>query len=160
MKNIQKLNISEMKKMLIDNIDDLNENNFLNKLSEKDKELGASNIRSMANIALNSDCYEEFRLFMEYKKVKGQGKGWGTKINSNQTLADKVIEHLEEIHKQFKGNDKEILKWISQYFGYLYWKRVATTEIKLNNNDKNNNRYGSEKTPNRNNYSASRKGER
>lgn len=124
----KEIDVTAMKKLLLKKIDEIGATNILSQLSDKDKELGASNIRSMANIASNSDCYEEFKLFMAYKKVKGQGKGWGTPISSNskETLADKVIEHLEEINKEC-GNDKETLKWISQYFGYLYWKRVAVT---------------------------------
>ncbi|WP_054740989.1 hypothetical protein [Cellulosilyticum ruminicola] len=121
----KEIDITEMKNFLLKQIDEIAQTKVL----VRAKELGASNIRNMANIAQNSDCYEEFKLFMAYKKVKGQGKGWGTPLPNTQgkeTLADKVIEHLDQINERC-SNDKETLKWVSQYFGYLYWKRVAVT---------------------------------
>jgi len=42
----------------------------------EEKKVGSSNIRSLAVLANNADCYEELRLFIEYKIAKGMA---GTK---------------------------------------------------------------------------------
>lgn len=116
---------AQMKKLLIEKIDELNKGDFLKNLKSED--LGASNIRAMANVALNCDCYEEFRLFMQYKKFKLEG--WRKK-KDGQELADIVIGHLDKIHDVCHQRDGETLKWISQYFGYFYWKKASVEEVK------------------------------
>lgn len=113
----------DMKKRLIELIEELNKGQFLSTLTEKD--LGSSNIITMVNAAQNGDCYEEFKLYVGYKKAKGQGKGWATCMKDGKILADHVIEHIEEIYNSCNRNDEVALKWIGQYFGYLYWKKVA-----------------------------------
>lgn len=116
---------TQMKKLLIKQIDELNTDDFLKQVTSDD--LGSSNIRAMANVALNCDCYEEFRLFMQYKKSKIEG--WRM-LKEEKALADIVIEHLDKIHEVCEERDKETLQWISQYFGYFYWKKASVEEVK------------------------------
>lgn len=117
---IQGLSKDIMKEKLIGYIDELSSGDFFEKVNSDD--LGSSNIRNMGNVALNCDCYKEFRLYMEYKKSKI--KGWGFKKGEN-ALADIVISHLDEIYKTCGQNDRETLEWISLYFGYFYWKKAS-----------------------------------
>ena len=127
---MEQSNNAEMKNFLIKRIDALNEGDFLKKLTSDD--LGASNIRAMGNVALNCDCYSEFRLFMEYKKAKLDG--WRTTNKEGKSLADIVIEDLDHIAEKCKNDDNETLKWISQYFGYFYWKKASLEQPKPKNN--------------------------
>ena len=144
---IDKIN---MKKFLIKCIDKLNgedvnqktNKEFLSKVQSSD--LGASNIRSMANVALNCDCYEEFRIFMQYKKAKIDG--WKIENDEGKALADMVISDMDEIFKMCDENDREALKWIGQYFGYFYWKKAAIEgEKEVGNRNNNYSNYGDRK---------------
>ena len=110
----------DMKKMLIEYIEVLNSGGFLEGINSED--LGSSNIRNMGNVALNCECYKEFRLYMQYKKTKI--KGWKIK-KGDKALADIVIEQLDKIYDSCKQDDEEALKWISLYFGYFYWKKAS-----------------------------------
>ena len=71
----------EMTKTLLDYVDRLGSNtNFWfgadrgrgrsRGRGQRERKIGSSNIRNMASMAVNAECYKEFRLFIEYKKVK------------------------------------------------------------------------------------------
>lgn len=127
---------AKMKKFLISRIDELNKGDFLRDIEDED--LGVSNIHRMGSIALSCDCYTEFRLFMEYKKVKV--KGWRKKnerANKKQTLADEVIADLDEIFSKCDKDDEETLRWISQYFGYFYWKKASLGKPRKKEDNRN-----------------------
>lgn len=141
----QGIDKKEMKKFLVGCIGKLNgeglekkkSKEFLSRIQSSD--LGSSNIRSMANIALNCDCYEEFKIFMQYKKAKIDG--WKIENDEGMALADMVIKDMDEIFKRCQEDDRETLKWISQYFGYFYWKKAAIEgekEINTKSNNYNN----------------------
>ena len=89
----------------------------------KSNKLGSSNIRSVANICTNADCYEELRLYIEYKI--GKGNGWNEALSDNKTFGRLVIGDMDQIYNDVNKDDKEALKWIALYFGYLYWKKAA-----------------------------------
>lgn len=101
------------------------------KRAGKEGKLGSSNIRSVAGICENAECYEEVRLYIEYKI--GKGNGWNERIKvkeSNNKLIPKVfgravIEHMDRIYHDFDGDDRESLNAMSLYFGYMFWRKVA-----------------------------------
>lgn len=88
----------------------------------KKEKVGSTNIRNMAVLANNADCYEELKLFVEYKIAKGNG--WDRKFDGDKVFGDKILECMEKIYKKCE-NEREALKNISKFFGYLYWKVCA-----------------------------------
>jgi len=87
------------------------------------RRIGSSNIRNLAAMATNADCYKEFRLFIEYKK--GKGNGWDERFEGNKLFGDVILGYMDEIYEKCKKDDKEALKHIGKFFGYLYWKLKA-----------------------------------
>lgn len=83
--------------------------------------IGSTNIRGLAVMALNTDCYKEFKLFIEYKTSKGNG--WDANYKNGKKFGEVIIDYLEKIYEACNKNDKEALKQISKFFGYLYWKK-------------------------------------
>ncbi|WP_427338314.1 hypothetical protein [Caloranaerobacter sp. DY30410] len=89
--------------------------------------IGSTNIRGLAVMALNTDCYREFRLFIEYKTSKGNG--WDAiykdkeKYKNGKKFGEVIIDYLDKIYEDCNKNDKEALKQISKFFGFLYWKK-------------------------------------
>lgn len=78
---------------------------------------GSSNIRGVASAVQNAECYDEVKLYIQYKIAKGNG--WDIKIN-NQKFGDLIIKDLDELVKNI-NSEKEKLQIVSNYFGYLYW---------------------------------------
>ena len=87
---------------------------------QRDRGIGSSGIRNLASMALNAECYKEFRLFIEYKK--GKGNGWNDIYEKDKVFADIVLEYMDEIYEKCNRDDKETLRQISRLFGYLFWK--------------------------------------
>ncbi|MBE6051099.1 MAG: hypothetical protein E7214_10725 [Clostridium sp.] len=83
----------------------------------------SSNIRSVANICNNADCYLEVRLYIEYKISKGDG--WNEPVNKQKNFGQVVIDDMDSIYDDVNHDDTEALKRISLYFGYLYWQKAA-----------------------------------
>lgn len=92
-------------------------------LKRSEGALGSSNIRSVAAACEKADCYEEIRLFIQYKI--GKGNGWEYKLSNNEVFGKAVIKDMDKIYEMANKNDKEALKIISLYFGYLFWKKTA-----------------------------------
>ena len=76
-------------------------------------------------MAVNAECYKEFRLFIEYKKVKATA---GMTILKMAGFGDVLLEYMDEIYKKCNYDDDETLKQVSRLFGYLYWKVRAMEE--------------------------------
>lgn len=85
------------------------------------KLIGSNNIRQLAILALEADCYEEFRLFIKYKTAKGNG--WEAYFDEGERFGDVIIRYIDKIYEASNKNDKEALQNISRFFGYLYWKK-------------------------------------
>lgn len=102
------------------------ENTF--KSNKKKEKLGSSNIRAVANICSKADCYEELKLYIEYKIAKGNG--WNEKAVGDKDFGQVVIENMDRIYKDNDDNDVEALKQIGLYFGYLYWKKASIEKKK------------------------------
>ena len=124
------MEIIDYKKEIIGMVNKLGEDkNFWDRIKDsktyknKEGKLGSSNIRSVANICQNADCYEEVKLYIEYKI--GKGNGWDDTLTNKKRFGEAVIEDMEKVYKMVNGNDKEALKIISLYFGYLFWKKAA-----------------------------------
>lgn len=83
--------------------------------------IGSNNIRELAVLALNADCYEEFKLFIKYKTAKGNG--WEAYFDEGERFGDVIIRYIDKIYEASNKNDKEALQNISRFFGYLYWKK-------------------------------------
>ncbi|OFI07061.1 hypothetical protein CLOACE_04660 [Clostridium acetireducens DSM 10703] len=104
-----------------------------NKLGKKGKELkegggvGSTNIRGLANTALNADSYKEFKLYMQYKTAKCNG--WEMEFKNNEKLGDVIVFYLEKIYSNANKDDKIALKNISQFFGYFYWKKKVIESL-------------------------------
>lgn len=109
-----------MSEMLLNFVEELGKNtNFW----QNNDKIGSSNVRKLATMAVNASCYKEFRLFMEYKK--GKGNGWDKIFSDNKALADVIMEYMDRIYEKCGGDDKKALEEISRFFGYLYWKLRA-----------------------------------
>ena len=91
--------------------------------SNKEGNLGSSNIRSVATICQNADCYEEVRLYIEYKI--GKGNGWDDTLTNSKKFGQVIIEDMDKIYEMVNKDDKETLKIVALYFGYLFWKKTA-----------------------------------
>lgn len=125
------------KKELIEKVDELSndkvfwENMKDDKRGSREGKLGSTNIRSVATVCENADCFEELKLYIEYKISKGNG--WNEKIKLNpknkndngQIFGRVVINHMEDIYEKCAKDDKETLKQIGLYFGYLFWRKAA-----------------------------------
>lgn len=87
------------------------------------KKIGSNNIRELAVLALNADCYEEFKLFIQYKTAKGNG--WDSYFNAEkkERFGDVIMSYLDKIYEASNRCDKEALNNISRFFGYLYWRK-------------------------------------
>lgn len=84
----------------------------------KDKNaVGSSNIRGVASAVQNAECFDEVKLYIQYKIAKGNG--WDIKVN-NEKFGNLVIKDLEELIRNI-NNEKEKVNVVSNYFGYLYW---------------------------------------
>ena len=85
--------------------------------------IGSNNLRQLAVLALNADCYEEFKLFMQYKTAKGNG--WDSYFDKEkkERFGDVIISYLDKIYEASNKSDREALKNISRFFGYLFWKK-------------------------------------
>lgn len=103
---------------------------YVNEIGEKKEfwkdnknKIGSNNIRQLAVVALNADCYEELKLFIKYKTVKGNG--WDSVFDhkSNKKFGDVIIEYLDKIYEASNKCDKDTLNNISRFFGYLYWRK-------------------------------------
>ena len=122
--------MSNMNETLIKYVNDIGNNTEFwegkykdNESINKDK-IGSNNIRELAVLALNADCYEEFKLFIQYKTAKGNG--WDSVFDkeNNRKFGDVIIEdYLDKIYEASNKDDKEALRNISRFFGYLYWKK-------------------------------------
>lgn len=118
------------KKEIIGMVNELGEDKkFWNRMNEsksfknKEGKLGSSNIRSVANICQNADCYEEIKLYIGYKI--GKGNGWDDTLTNNKKFGQAIIEDMDKIYEMVNKDDKKTLKIVSLYFGYLYWKKTA-----------------------------------
>jgi len=89
----------------------------------KEGKLGSSNIRSVSTLCQNADCYEEIRLYIEYKV--GKGNGWDDVLSNKKKFGQAVIEDMDKMYEMASKDDKETLKIVSLYFGYLFWKKTA-----------------------------------
>lgn len=120
---------SECKKLLIEKIQrlamkvELSKNNMNKDYRNKDEKLGASNIRSVANICENADCYQELKLYIQYKI--GKGNGWDKPLNNSLTFGQAVLNDMDEIYNEAGKDDDEAIRRIALYFGYMYWQKVS-----------------------------------
>jgi len=107
---------------LIEYVNEIGRNDEFWKFNKN--KIGSSNIRELAVLALNADCYEEFRLFMQYKTAK-RDTGWDSYFNRerNEKFGDVIISYLDKIYEFSNKSDREALKNISRFFGYLFWKK-------------------------------------
>lgn len=103
--------------------------NFNKKSFSKDNKnkgdgpIGSNNLRNVANICQNADCYQEVKLYIQYKV--GKGNGWDERLSDGRVFGHAVIEDMDRIYKDHNKKDIDALKMISLYFGYLYWKKRA-----------------------------------
>ncbi|GEA30794.1 hypothetical protein [Clostridium diolis] len=118
------------KKEIIGMVEELGKDKeFWNRINQsrdyrnKEGKLGSSNIRSVATVCQNADCYEEIRLYIEYKI--GKGNGWDDTLSNKKKFGQAVIDNMDKIYEMAGRDDKETLKIVSLYFGYLFWKKTA-----------------------------------
>lgn len=112
------MNHQEITKKIISWVEEIGNNkNFWN----NQKDLGKTNIRSTAATILNAECYEEARLFIEYKTSR-KDSGWDANFKDQKKFGEYIIKKMDEIYEMCQKNDKEALKYIAKFFGYLYWK--------------------------------------
>jgi|LSQX01.3.fsa_nt_gb hypothetical protein len=114
-----------MKELLLNYVEEIGKNVGFWERDEQSRgsEIGSGNIRGLATMANNADCYEEFKLFIEYKTAKGNG--WDRNFAKGKKFGDLILEYMDNIYKKCDNDDEEALKSISKFFGYLYWKRYS-----------------------------------
>lgn len=110
-----------MKELLLKYVNEIGSNTKF--WDNEKKELGSSNIRNLAIMANNAECYKEFRLFIQYKTAKGNG--WNKDFNRDERFGDVILRYMDDIYERCNRDENETLKNISKFFGYLYWKRSA-----------------------------------
>ncbi|WP_242860841.1 hypothetical protein [Defluviitalea phaphyphila] len=111
----------EIKNKILEYIDEIKSNNiFWEKTGSKN--LGSTNIRNMATIALNADCYKELELYIAYKIARGNG--WEKNFKDNKKFGEIILEYMDKI-KKLSDTEEEALSNISKFFGYLYWFRKS-----------------------------------
>ncbi|SDL41863.1 hypothetical protein SAMN05216497_13114 [Clostridium cochlearium] len=125
--------IREVKNELIDYVEEIFSNKnfwegknikskkYAENLTAESGEVGSTNVRNLANTALNADSYKEFKLYMKYKTAKGNG--WELPFKTGDSLGDTIVKYLDKIYEKNKDDEKEVLKNISRFFGYFYWKK-------------------------------------
>lgn len=118
-----------MKELLLNYVEEIGNNTKFWKEDERNtkSEIGSSNIRGLATMANNADCYKEFKLFIEYKTAKGNG--WDKNFAKGKKFGDLISEYMDNIYKKCGNDDEKALKNISKFFGYLYWKRYWLEKI-------------------------------
>lgn len=110
-----------MTNILLDYVEAIGQNkSFWNKRNNN-RNIGSSNIRNLATLANNADCYKEFRLFIQYKIAKGNG--WDQNFKDNKRFGDVIIDYMDEIYEKCGRDDKKALENIGKFFGYLFWKK-------------------------------------
>jgi hypothetical protein len=116
---------NSMKKEMLEYINEFGENSdFWGRDNDSRNELGSNNLRALAVMAENADCFEELELFIQYKMARGNG--WKKILRDGKPFGEIVIGHIKKIYeKSMKNNEDEsnAMKNIGLYFGYLYWKR-------------------------------------
>ena len=117
-KNIAPRNVQELKIFSDDK-----------KNSDKNQEkTGNNQYRSLANACLRAECCEEIEILIQYKEAKNtKGESW-SRSYKGKTLAKVVLDCVAVVKKSTDGN-RECLKTLSLFFGYLYWySRVWSAE--------------------------------
>lgn len=124
------------KKLLISKVDELSKDKVFwekfkydkygNKITKpEDGKLGSTNIRSVATVCENADCFEEIKLYIGYKIAKGNGWNERIKVKDKDIIfGNAVIKHMEEIYEECKEDDDKALEMIGLYFGYLFWRKA------------------------------------
>jgi len=132
----------------------------------QNKELGKTNIRTTATAILQASCYDEIRLFLEYKGSR-KNTGWdkpfdnsGTASKENKkTFAEYIIEKLDELKEKVDevyskdptfDKEKEVIELSARFLGYIYWKIYGLVDQKgsSENQTKNNGQKSQVKKPN------------
>jgi len=138
------------KKTIIELVNEVSNNNLSDVLRDDSKygsnsrEVGISQFISLANACKIADCVDEVKLLLEYKTAKGNGweknvvrKKFGEliidKVNRIETTIDESLGDKEIDSNKADELEKEKLKAISQFFGYLYWKAKVITSNKRGN---------------------------
>ncbi|WP_416175489.1 hypothetical protein [Clostridium sp.] len=123
--------------ILIGYVDEIFQNNRFWENKSQRSDLGSTNIRALANTALNAESYKEFKLYIQYKI--GKGNGWDLQFNNN-IFGEVIISYLDKIYDMCNKDDEQTLKNISKFFGYFYWKkRYVEEKMKKNGNNHKNN---------------------
>jgi len=96
----------------------------------KNKELGKTNIRTTATAILQASCYDEVKLFLEYKGAR-KNTGWDKLFDDKNTFAEYIIKKLDELRKKVNkkyeedptfDKEKEVIELAARFLGYIYWK--------------------------------------
>ncbi|AEM74980.1 hypothetical protein [Caldicellulosiruptor acetigenus] len=127
----------EIIKMLVQWADKIGENkNFW----KQNRELGKTNIRTTATAILQASCYNEVKLFLEYKGSR-KNTGWDKLFNNNTTFANYIISKIEDLRKKVDekykedptfDKEKEVIELAARFLGYIYWKIYGLVNQKEN----------------------------
>ncbi|ADQ42020.1 hypothetical protein Calkr_2597 [Caldicellulosiruptor acetigenus I77R1B] len=127
----------EIIKMLVQWADEIGENkNFW----KQNRELGKTNIRTTATAILQASCYDEVKLFLEYKGSR-KNTGWDKPFNNNTTFANYIINKIEDLRKKVDekykedptfDKEKEVIELAARFLGYIYWKIYGLVNQKEN----------------------------
>lgn len=122
------MNDMEMKNQILDMVDKIGKSKVLQNKAVGNDDIGSTNIRKIANISRNADCYEELKLFINYKISKADG--WSRKYDDSRTLGKVILDDMNKIYQATNKNDREAIRFISLYFGYLYWEKCVVDDSK------------------------------
>ncbi|WPX08784.1 hypothetical protein [Anaerocellum danielii] len=117
------------------------------KFWKKNEELGKTNIRTTATAILQASCFDEVKLFLEYKGAR-RNTGWDESFGDCGTFAEFIIKKLEELKKKIDekykedptfDSEKEVIELSARFLGYIYWKVYGLEDSKGNNKEQGQN---------------------
>lgn len=127
----------ELIKLIEKNENRIDKSVFVNE-NEGKRDLGTSQFRELAGICASAECFEEIKLLIEYNIAKNTVKDKNKKsdkVYKNSWAKEKeqdgvsigkvIIECMEDVQKkskESKESEEELMKNLSLFFGYMYWK--------------------------------------
>lgn len=125
------------KRELIELVNDLFKNTEI-KVGDGKGRIGSTQFRSMADICRKAECFDEIKLLIEYKTAKKNG--WEQEIRNHESCGEVINKTIQKIKDN--SEEKNVLKNIISFFGYLYWKGYAESRNNYNKNDSQKRRGG------------------
>lgn len=111
----------ELIKLIERNENRIDESVFVNDDRSGNK-LGLNQFRELAEICASAECFEEIELLMGYNIAKDKDKNSWAKEKDGVSVGKVILGCMKEIEEKSKKDGDNVLKNLSLFFGYMYWK--------------------------------------